>query len=143
MTMKNLSRVVALAAMLVVLAACAALGGPREGGSPMDLGKPGELLDQTAGVAFYPACGNEILGFEGATYYQFQPSNAEDFVPPSRADAPQGKSRGVLPRVAAPGPGDDTGTLTRYDGGFAYWVSDNGRLSTWLTTQEITYNWVC
>ena len=143
MTMKNLSRVVALAAMLVVLAACGTVGAPREGGTPMNLGVPGEMLDQTAGVVYYPACGNETLRVEGVTYYQFDPINPGDFTPPSRADAPQGKSRGMLPRVAAPGPGDDTGTLTRYDGGFAYWVSDNGRLSTWLTTQEFTYNWVC
>ena len=40
-------------------------------------------------------------------------------------------------------PGDDTGTLTIYDDGTAYWVSDNGDLDTWLTTDEITYEWVC
>lgn len=140
--MRTLSRVVTMLA-LVMLAACSLTQGPLPGGAPMDLGKPGELLDHTPGVAFYPACGNETLRFEGVTYYQFTPSNTEDFTPPARAVAPHGKSRGLLPQVPAPGPGEDLGTLTRYEGGFAYWVSDNGRLSTWLTTQEIIYNWVC
>lgn len=141
--METLKRLVGSLALVVVLAACAAIGGPREGGSPMNLGVPGVMIDQTPSVAFYPACGNETLRYGDVTYYQFDPSNPEDFPAPSKADAPQGKSRGQLPFVAAPGPGDDIGTLTRYEGGFAYWVSDSGWLSTWLTTTELTYNWVC
>ena len=45
--------------------------------------------------------------------------------------------------VAAPEPGDDVGTLTQYENGFAYWISDSGYISTWLTTTPLTYNWVC
>src|SRR5690606_27543892 len=100
-------------------AACGVIGGAREGGSPMDLGAPGDVVDETRGVEFYPACGNETLQFGDVTYYQFEPSNPDEFSEPSRGAAPQGKSRGVLPAVVAPGPGDDTGTLTRFEGGFA------------------------
>ncbi|GIG53986.1 hypothetical protein Dac01nite_07380 [Demequina activiva] len=149
-------------------AACAAtamlwLGGCAAGSSPtepvewdqeLDLGVPGETVAVTEDVEFYPACGNETLNHDGTTWYPFTPANGEDFtVPSARAtdglgDLPTvGWSRAsavrALPAVVAPGPGDDTGTLVEFEGGFAHWVSDNGLLETWLTTTTISYSFLC
>lgn len=49
----------------------------------------------------------------------------------------------ALAAVAPPGDGDDIGTLIVYGGHIAYWQADSDHLATWLTTHEITYNWVC
>lgn len=144
----------------VALAAAAALwlGGCASGTGPsgpvdwdeeLELGTPGEQVAVTHDVDFYPACGNETLTLDGTTWYPFTPANGEDFVAPSAlGDLPTvGWSRAsavrALPGVVAPGPGDDTGTLVEYEGGFAHWTSDNGALETWLTTTQITYTWVC
>ena len=102
------------------------------------------------GVAFYPACGNEILEYEGSTWYPLLPDDQKpaptDLAQPTAQALGASGGRGISTSVhfvVAPGPGDDTGTLTIFDDGTAYWVSDNGDLDTWLTTDEITYDWVC
>ena len=154
---------VALAATAALwLGGCAAgtaRSGPVDWDEELDLGTPGEAVAVTEDVEFYPACGNETLTLDGTTWYPFTPANGEDFMVPSALaslrlgddmfgdGAHVGWARAsavrVLPAVVAPGPGDDTGTLVEYEGGFAHWTSDNGALETWLTTTEITYSWVC
>ena len=153
--------IVALAA--VALASCSTLTETKYPGESRNLGVPGEVIAVTEGVEYYPACSNETLAFDGLLYFPFTPSNADEFPYEAGFFAPTvdtdetaqalggasnasgfggGLARNV-PFVAAPGPGDDVGTLTQYENGFAYWISDSGYLSTWLTNQKLTYNWVC
>ncbi len=116
--------------------------------SGLDLGVPGAAIETVPGVPGYPACGTEPIAHGGTTWYPFRPSNIADFPALTAAPAPTGGLGGgtmhaALPAVAAPGPGDDVGTLTIYEGGFAYWISDSGRIETWLTDQPLEYAWVC
>lgn len=118
-----------------------------------DHGAPGEVLRVESGVLYYPACGNEILQWEGGPLYPFTPANLDEFPDdpiPGWADASASAGSDVavvsaayLPAVVAPGPGDDVGTLVTYEGALAYWESDSGDLFTWLTRDEITYAWIC
>ena len=95
------------------------------------------------GVAYYPACGNEVLEYNGRTWY---PIARDDWATPSaQGEWPSG-GRGLgasVHMVAAPGPGDDMGSLYVYPDGRAYWVSDSGEIDTWLTLVPQSYNWVC
>ena len=122
-------------ALVVTLTGCAGGKGPQV---------PGELTSTVEGVAFYPACGNEVLVHEGVTWYPYMPQQ-----PDNAGGGPDGGMGGgnarlaPLPTVAAPGPGDDVGTLSFYDNGAAFWESDSGEIWTWLTTVPQTYNWVC
>ena len=50
---------------------------------------------------------------------------------------------GNVPAVVAPGPGDDIGDVTVFADGLALFESDSGDLTTWLTREQRTYNWVC
>lgn len=157
----QLTAVLTLVTALVVgtlLTACA----PRPYGpeSSLDLGVPGDVVDAVPDVRFYPACGNEPVTVDGVTWYPFTPANLDEF-PEVAALAMTSGGGGMggglgggtmraaplaapaLPAVAAPGPGDDSGTLTVYEGGLAFWVSNSGSLETWLTTQELEYTWVC
>lgn len=100
------------------------------------------------GTAFYPACGNETLGFGEATRYSIDDRRLVDFEPWLYADPyeaiaalPDGIRR--TPRVASPGPGDDIGTLVIYDDDIAFFISDSGDLERWLTTEPLTYDFVC
>lgn len=144
----------------LVLGGCASGGGtsgPVEWDSEIDLGVPGEWIETVVDVEYYPACGNEVLTFEGDQWHPFTPSNLDDFPsePRALATAPLGFSRAsavvpaeavpavVAPAVVEPGPGDDIGTLSLYEGGFAHWTSRSGGLETWLTTSEIEYTWMC
>ncbi|PKQ18945.1 MAG: hypothetical protein CVT68_00855 [Actinobacteria bacterium HGW-Actinobacteria-8] len=149
--------------MLIGIAGCATPDGspgPVPGpGVRIELGSPGDQIATYDGVRFYPACGNETLGFDGRLWFPFTPANPEDFPTPgaaaddaaatasgftrSGAGSGQGTASTSVGMVIAPGPGDDVGTLTVYEGGFAYWVSDSGDVDTWLTTTKIEYNWVC
>lgn len=110
---------------------------------------PGRQVSVVAGVAYYPACGNELLTHDGTVWYPFTPERPQDFpTPVARGDGGPGPGLSrdapiVLPAVVAPGPGDDIGTLTIFDNGIAYFVTDSGDLSTWLTTEKITYTWAC
>ena len=144
------------AGMLVGIGGCATPGGssgPLPGpDGRIDLGSPGDQIATYDGVSLYPACGNETLSYEGKIWFSFRPENPEDFPAPDAsaaslsgvagASAP-GTVSASVGMVIAPGPGDDVGTLTVYEDGFAYWVSDSGDLDTWLTNTEIEYLWVC
>lgn len=152
------------AGMLVGLGGCATAGGstaPLPGpDGRVDLGSPGAQVATYDGVPFYPACGNETLAYEGKVWFSFRPENPADFPIAAgvaadeasaagtgtsgvaAASAPGGASTSIG-MVIAPGPGDDMGTLTVYENGFAYWVSDSGDLDTWLTNTKIEYLWVC
>lgn len=122
----------------------------------LDLGSPGTQIATYEDVQFYPACGNETLAHDGKLWFPFRPANPEDFPDPSaKADADAAVSMRdgtasspgtvsvAVGMVVPPGPGDDVGTLTVYEGGFAYWISDSGNLDTWLTTTTIEYLWMC
>jgi len=94
-------------------------------------------------VAFYPACGNETLEHAGRTWF---PIERDDWPTPDAQALGASGGRGLgmsATMVAAPGPGDDVGTLYVYPEGRAYWVSDSGDLDTWLTLVPQTYAWVC
>jgi len=144
-----------LAAILtaLLLAGCAAPGAePHTWGTSYDYGTPGTVADAYTGVMYYPACGNEVLTFDGRRWFPFEPSNAADLPSDplsaaSASDAADAASLvvavGPVGAVVAPGPGDDVGTLVVFENVLAYWESDSGRISTWLTTREIEYNWVC
>lgn len=155
--LRTLALAVALAAMLVGCASQAR--GPLDGGAgPYNLGTPGAVVSVTKDVRYYPACGNEILTFEGRQWYIFTPANSGDFPTASLAttSAPTTGALGMVDgsggaggiamsvhRVVAPGPGDDVGTLVIYENDLAHWESDSGRLSRWLTAREMHYNWAC
>ncbi|MFW7415466.1 hypothetical protein [Demequina sp. SO4-18] len=149
-TKQTAGALVAAAALMV--SGCASEGGvsgPVAWDEELDLGAPGAELDTVDDVGFYPACGNETLTFEGEDWYPFEPANLDDYpsAPLALASAALGFARAsavvALPSVEEPGPGDATGTLTRYDDGFAHWVSDSGNFETWLTATELEYSWVC
>jgi hypothetical protein len=141
--------------MLIGLGGCASSGGAPEPlsfpGTEIDLGSPGEPVATYEDVQFYPACGNEVLTYDGKTWFPFTPKNTAGYPTDPLVEAAAVVSYSPVPAVAAgpvgavvaPGPGDDVGTLIAYEGGFAYWVSDSGDLDTWLTTTELAYNWVC
>ena len=140
----------------VALAGCANVpaSGPVNWDDSLDFGVPGEVLETHADVQFYPACGTEVLNWDGTAYYPYNPSQLNDFPDPTdtvtRASALGTAvtarwvgTSALLPTVPMPGPGDDNGTLVVYQGGHAYWESDNGELHTWLTTTELEHAWVC
>jgi hypothetical protein len=106
------------------------------------------IVDVYGGVEFYPACGNEQLEHDGVVWYSVQefeyPDVYERVVDGDREQAPESVTvHGIAPRVAAPGPGDDVGTLVVWSDGVAYFVSDSGDLHAWLVQEELTYNWEC
>ena len=146
-------------AVSVMVGALLALGGCAPGGNPGGPASPepesqgphGAVSSVHEDVMYYPACGNETLDYEGTMWFPFSSDESETWATPvAMADAaPGGLGGGFarvalrLPTVAAPGPGDDIGTLTIYEDGIAYWVSENGELDTWLTSTPLEYNWVC
>lgn len=148
---------VRLAAVTVlVLAGCThtPASGPVDWDDELDFGVPGEVLETHANVPFYPACGNEVLSWEGANYFPYNPTRLDSFPDPTDqvSSASARESAGLpgwarmsapMPAIVLPGPGDDTGTLVVYEGGHAYWQSANSELSAWLTTTEVEYLWVC
>lgn len=153
---------------VMLLSACAIPGLDRDSWNPDDdYGTPGAVIGGDNGVPYYPACGNEILTFDDKQWFPFEPASLEGFPTDPLADAPpphptageppapSADAKGGVGDIAtldvaapvgavvAPGPGDDVGTLVIYDNDLAYWESDSGGLSTWLTAHEIEYNWVC
>jgi hypothetical protein len=146
-------------AIALVLAGALALAGcgASEGdghtpGASYDYGTPGAVVAIYAGVAYYPACGNETLDFDDRLWFPFFPSNAAGLPPDPLSEMPgfvasdaaaSAVVEGPVGAVVAPGPGDDLGTLVIYENELAYWQSDSGTLRTWLTTSEIEYNWAC
>lgn len=106
------------------------------------------IVDVYEGVNFYPACGNEQLEHEGIVWYQVQefeyPEIYDRAANGDRENPPEGAApAGFAPRVVAPGPGDDVGTLVVWSDGVAHFASDSGDLTAWLVTDELTYEWVC
>lgn len=106
------------------------------------------IVEVYEGVNFYPACGNEQLTHGGIAWYQVQrneyPEIYELVTNGNREDPPESVAvRGFAPRVVAPGPGDDVGTLVVWSDGVAYFVSDSGDLTAWLVDDELTYPWEC
>jgi len=107
---------------------------------------PGGQTEVVDDVAFYPACGNETLTLDGVTWYSFVPEDPESFPTPLAMAALNRPNLGTSPSAAAavpPGPGDDAGTLVIYDGGYAYFRSDSGNFTTWLTTEQMEYTFLC
>lgn len=128
---------------------------------------PGRVAQVHEDVAFYPACGNEVLDLNGTTWYQLlpdeqraprrYPDDENSMGPASPATFTTVRSalrpsqepkmtltRGIkAPAVVAPGPGDDVGDVTVFTDGLALFESDSGDLTTWLTREQRTYNWEC
>jgi hypothetical protein len=141
------------------LVACAQnVGSPGDG--ELRVGPLGEPVAIVENVGYYPACGNETIEVNGVIWFPFTPSDdstlpADPLAATSGgAAAASGVSSGpfgmarsdwapTLPRVAAPGPGDDVGTLVVFEDGVAYWRSHSGDLDSWLTDQPRNYAWVC
>ncbi len=145
----------ATVAVALLLAGCAMPGSkPHSWDSTYDYGTPAAAISTHANVTYYPACGNEVLTFEGRTWFQFKPMHP-DAMPSDPlstaplpttdpADAVQTAAyAGPVGAVVAPGPGDDVGTLVIYENDLAYWEADSGSLSRWLTNHQIEYGWVC
>src|SRR5690606_8806107 len=151
--MRTVLRPAVVATLALLLVACAPGAAP----SP---------LSYDTGVRYYPACGNEVLSHGGTTWYPFlhdedvpypegygrdgmlaDPADPADAA--AAALAGQGPlvlalgASGSVPRVAPPGPGDDVGTLTVFSEGIAFFESDSGDLSIWLTDEPRKYPWVC
>jgi len=156
------NRATALRPALVALSVVTliALGGctlAPTGDAHFNLGVPGEVKQTVTDVSYYPACGNTPLELDGVTWYPFVPTNLDEFPSPAALGVTGGHGfsrvvpgvpavavrAGAVPAVAAPGPGDDVGTVVIYDNRLAHFTSDSGNLSAWLTTKKITYAWVC
>ena len=93
-------------------------------------------------VPYYGACGNEILAYNGTTWYPLHGDRLTEITDQHRPLAASGMVGLVGVRVSPPGPGDDIGTLTVYTDGIARFDSDSGWV-IWLTTQVVTYDWEC
>ncbi|MEO6651700.1 MAG: hypothetical protein ABIP17_03480, partial [Ilumatobacteraceae bacterium] len=100
-------------------------------------------------VEFYPACMNEPTTMAGTTWYPVAEWGNDELadlyatitsVVREQPTGPAGFAG--VPRVVAPGPGDDVGTLTVWADGVAHFVSLSG-LDAWLVDDELSYNWVC
>ncbi|USQ80727.1 hypothetical protein NF556_03450 [Ornithinimicrobium faecis] len=125
-------------ALLVTVAACGT-GGGAQAGDPGATTGPGEdkVVAVHDEVRFYPACGNEVLRYEGLELYMLLPEEDIETLRLGHGTSVQ------APVVAPPGPGEDVGTLTVYGDGYARFVSDNGEFDVWLTPEHRDYNWVC
>lgn len=128
----------------VLVAAVAGCGGSID---PVAPGTGPAVVEVVEDVDYYYACGNEIL--ELADGRRFYPLVEQDSVDPddylsAPVEASEGLvlAAGLVLAVVEPGPGDDTGTLTIYDDGMAYFVSDSG-IEAWLDDEERQYEWVC
>lgn len=118
-----------------------------------ELPDPVAILGVYDAVEFYPACGNERLDHLDQTWFQIAFVGFDPIVPElqdevnavlavEREEPPVPAMQGVA-RVAAPGPGDDTGTLVIWADGVARWVSASGDLDVWMIDDEVPYLWVC
>ncbi len=110
------------------------------------------IVEVFEGVEFYPACGNEQLEHDGVVWYQVQqneyPEIYDRAVNGYRENIPEGVgprgfAQGFAPRVVAPGPGDDIGTLVIWSDDVAYFLSDSGSLTAWLVREQLSYPWEC
>ncbi|MFK5636015.1 MULTISPECIES: hypothetical protein [unclassified Ornithinimicrobium] len=164
MMVTNVGAALSAGAAALVLWSCGDLSPAATTATP---GGHGAVVQVYEDVAFYPACGNEVLDLNGTTWYQLLPDeqdildqgrDPESSVGPASperftsvgssaipAEVPMMTLRGGIhvPMVVAPGPGDDTGEVTVFTDGLALFESDSGDLTTWLTTEERTYTWAC
>lgn len=152
--MRLIARIAALCLIAVgVLVACAPLG-PTSASSEIKAGPTGDVVEVVENVGYYPACGNELIEVNGVAWFPFTPTDDSPLPDDpfaatlgGEAAADGGSGIGVmtaaLSAVAPPGPGDDMGTLVIFENDLAYWGSDSGNLETWLTRNELTYNWAC
>jgi hypothetical protein len=98
-------------------------------------------------VEHYPACANTPYQAGGTTWYPVVDWADTTLAETYRAitsvpRAEPGGPRGWAPRVVAPGPGDDIGTLVVWVDGVARFTSDSG-LVEWATALPQVYNWEC
>lgn len=124
-----MGRMAGLVAVLVgLVAGCGGGAGPIIGGGD-------EVVEVVQDVAYYYACGNEVLELsDGRTFYPL--------VPRSLGLGEVAAAGTVVLAVVAPGPGDDTGTLTIHADGSAEWESDSG-IEAELTDEPQTYEFEC
>ena len=116
-----------------------------EPGSASPAVRPVEIIDVVRQVQYYPGCQNEPVTIDGTIWYPLAEFEFGDLVTEIVAiprQDPADAISGFAPRVAPPGPGDDTGTLVVYADGIARFESDSGDV-VWLTLDEQTYSWVC
>ncbi|WP_010149370.1 hypothetical protein, partial [Serinicoccus profundi] len=161
------TRVRVAATMSVTVLLVGGCGDVSREGTPGVSAPPGTVVQVHKDVAFYPACGNEVLNLNGTKWYQLlpeeqralreDPDDADSMGPALpeafmivRSSAPplpgpqRTPSLGIhVPAVVAPGRGDDIGDVTVFGDGLARFESDSGDLTTWLTREKRTYNWVC
>ncbi len=105
-------------------------------------------------VNWYPACATSPIELGGRLFYPLPmgaPAVDESKypLPPSHSGsalsgfgAAPGALGTVVPRVVAPGPGDDIGTVVAYSDGMARFESDSGNVA-WLTLEKQYYGYVC
>ena len=104
-------------------------------------------------VNWYPPCATSPLELDGTLYYPLPmgaPPVDESRYPlvigPAGNNLPrEGMAVMVgldLPRIMAPGPGDDIGTVIVYSDGMARFESESGDVA-WLTREMQTYGYVC
>lgn len=116
--------------------------------SPTDAaGTPVPIVAVHDDIAYYIACADAPVTVDGIRWYPVaewgNEQTAEVLERIVSVDREQPASPvGFAPRVPAPGPGDDIGTLYVYADGFAWFESDSGQ-TIWLTQDEIVYTWVC
>lgn len=147
--------------VLLAAAVAGCAGGGEGSGAPGDADATG-VDDATAAsggdrgvvevvddVGYYGACGNETLELDdGRRFYPLLPEEIEQLgVENSYGEEATGElviaaPVSVVLAVSEPGPGDDVGSLTIFDDGFARFDSESG-WELWLTEDERTYEWEC
>lgn len=137
--------------MIVVVALVAAVAGCGGSDDPLAPGTAPTVVEVVEDVDYYYACGNEVLELDdGRTFSPLVDQDAvdaEDYLGAATTVSLSGDlvlaaGQDLVLAVVAPGPGDDTGTLTIYDDGMAYWLSDSG-IEAWLDAGVREYEWVC
>lgn len=135
--------------MIVVVALVTAAAGCGGSDDPLAPGTTPTVVEVVEDVDYYYACGNELLELDdGRTFsplVEQDAVDADDYLGAATAvsgDLVLAAGQDVVLAVVAPGPGDDTGTLTIYDDGMAHWQSDSG-IEAWLDAGVREYEWVC
>lgn len=133
----------------LAMSASFACGGtdPVDVAGPPEPPPPVEIAEVIDDVAYYPGCANEPVAIAGTTWYPVPDWGSaavaalyDDITSVEREEPVV--IQGFAPRVAEPGPGDDIGTLVVYADGYARYESDSG-IVMWMTTDPVTYDWIC